>query len=124
MKALLVSIAITFCGTVVSQDTTGVREMIEAYGIEHPDIVMRQLCLESHYLDNNWKDGSSWICCNNPFGFFYKGSYLEFDNLEHAIEYYKWWQNKLYHGGDYYLFLERIGFATAEKYSSTLKSLW
>lgn len=112
--------------------------MINAYGIKHPDIVMRQLCLESHYLDT--AISSSWTNHNNPFGFLLcdeKDStgtciswhYLDFDNMEHAIEYYKWWQVNTYDknfGGeiDYYDFLRRIGYATAPDYISTLKRMW
>ena len=103
------------------QDTTGVRQMIVAYDIKHPDIVMRQLCLESGYL--NCKD-CSWACCNNPFGMYYKGAYLKYDNLEDAIESYKRWQTYHYKGGDYYAFLERVGYATEPTYVERLKRMW
>jgi hypothetical protein len=95
--------------------------MIIAYDIQHPDIVMRQLCLESGYLQC---DDCSWKCCNNPFGFFWKGKYLRYDNLEHAIEYYKWWQDQNYHGGNYYTFLENVGYATFPGYIQRLKDMW
>lgn len=123
-KAILLGIILILLmsiGKSIAQDTTGVRQMIIAYDIKHPDIVMRQLCLESGYL--NCKD-CSWACCNNPFGMYYKGAYLNYDNLEHAIEYYKWWQDQLYTGGDYYDFLERVGYAEEPTYVERLKEMW
>lgn len=123
MRTLLLATFMVISGTGLSQgDTTGVRQMIEAYDIKHPDIVMRQLCMESGYLSCDTL--CSWSCCNNPFGFLWKGSYLEYDNLEHAIEYYKWWQDQLYRGGDYYLFLERVGYSTSPSYTDALKKMW
>lgn len=104
------------------QDTTGVGEMIRAYDIKHPDIVLRQATFESGWWNPTLK--SSWNSCNNTFGFFYKGKYLKFDNMEHCIEYYNWWQDQLYTGGDYYEFLERVGFATAPNYINELKRMW
>lgn len=100
--------------------TDGVKDMIKAYGIKHPDIVYNQLLLESGRLECT---DCSWECCNNPFGFLWKGKYLEFDNLEHAVEYYAWWQSELYTdpNENYYDFLTRVGYAKAKNYISTLK---
>jgi len=92
---------------------------IAGFGIKHPEIVYAQMMLESGNFRTDKK--TSWTCCNNAFGFFYKGKYLNFDNLEHCLEYYKWWQDELYKGGDYYSFLKRVGFAEEPTYIERLK---
>lgn len=87
-------------------------------GIKHSDWVLRQACLESGYFTSTvWKE------CNNPFGFYYKGEYLQFNDYKSAIAYYKTWQNKWYSGGDYLEFLDKIGYATDLEYEKKLKRI-
>ena len=42
---------------------------------------------------------------------------------QESLQDYKIWQDKYYHGGDYYQFLERIGYATDPWYLFKLKKL-
>ena len=96
-----------------------VQKEIKRLGIKEGDIVLRQAILETGWLKcTNCSLGS-----NNLFGFFYKGKYLSFDNWVESVEYYKWWQDQVYHGGDYYVFLKKIGYAEAPNYIKYLKSL-
>jgi len=97
-----------------------VAEIIALYDIKHPDIVLRQAMFESGWLQC---DNCSWDV-GNPFGFFWKGKYLEFCDLHDAVSYYKWWQDQLYQGGDYYAFLDRVGYATYPNYIQELKRMW
>lgn len=92
---------------------------LEKYGIQHPEIVLRQSILET-----------GWYSCeycslkhNNIFGFRYKKKYIEFDNWVEAVKYYKKWQDKRYKGGDYYSFLKNVGYATNPTYISLLKGI-
>lgn len=92
---------------------------LEKFGIQHPEIVLRQSILET-----------GWYGCehcslehNNIFGFRYKKKYIEFNNWVEAVKYYKKWQDKRYKGGDYYAFLKEIGYATSKTYISKLKSI-
>jgi hypothetical protein len=97
-----------------------VKQLILKYDIKHPDIVLRQAMFETGWLTCT---NCSWQY-NNAFGFFWKGSYLKYDSLEESVAYYKWWQDKLYKGGDYYAFLKRVGYATKVNYNEELKKMW
>jgi uncharacterized FlgJ-related protein len=77
------------------------RTQLSLAGIKYPDLVFRQSILES-----GWFSSSVWVENNNPFGFWYKDSYLKFKDYKSAILYYKKWQDKHYKGGDYYEFLD------------------
>ena len=97
-----------------------VKQLILKYDIQHPDIVLRQAMYESGWLTCT---NCSWDG-NNPFGFFWKGSYLKYDSLEESVAYYKWWQDYWYRGGDYYAFLKRVGYAEKPNYNDELKKMW
>lgn len=120
MKTLIL-ILISFNLSAQKADTTGVYQLLVNEGVKQPKIVFSQMMLESGYL--NCKN-CSWECCNNPFGFFYKGKYVEFCTLYEAIEYYHTWQSRLFKGGDYYQFLKRIGYATDPNYIERLKEVY
>ncbi len=92
---------------------------LEKAGIEETDVVLRQAILETGWF----KCTSCSLGTNNLFGFFYKGKYLKFDNWVESVKYYKWWQDKLYTGGDYYAFLKKVGYATSPNYIKHLESL-
>lgn len=92
---------------------------LEKFGIQHPEIVLRQSILETGWYECDYCS----LQHNNIFGFRYKKKYLEFDNWVDAVKYYKKWQDKRYDGGDYYTFLTNIGYATSKTYISKLKSI-
>ena len=46
---------------------------------------------------------------------------MRFKNVNECVEYYKAWQNKRYVKGDYYVFLQKIGYAEEEGYIQMLK---
>lgn len=94
-------------------------DQLEKFGIQHPEIVLRQSILETGWYECT----SCSLEHNNIFGFRYKKKYIEFDNWVEAVKYYKQWQDKRYKGGDYYGFLKSIGYATSPTYISKLKSI-
>lgn len=98
-------------------DGSDVKAEIIRLGIEHPDIVYHQSLLET----GRYKCTKCSLDNNNLFGFYYKGKYLWFDTWQESVAYYKWWQDKLYRGGDYFEFLDRVGFATSAGYIHELK---
>jgi flagellum-specific peptidoglycan hydrolase FlgJ len=102
------------------QDTLQVKALLEAYGVKHVDIVVRQSVLETGW----YKCTKCSLDKNNLFGFFYKGKYLEFETWQESVKYYYWWQSKLYKGGDYHVFLKRIGYATDPNYINKLKTVY
>lgn len=92
---------------------------LEKFGIQHPEVVLRQSILETGWYECQYCS----LQHNNIFGFRYKKKYLEFDNWVDAVKYYKKWQDKRYKGGDYYVFLKNVGYATSKTYISKLKSI-
>lgn len=98
---------------------------LQTQGILYSDIVLKQACLESGYFTSK-----IWKKYNNPFGFRFKGSYLQFDDYKDAIRYYKLWQTKNFPmDGElvdkelYYQFLENINYAEDTLYIEKLKNI-
>ncbi len=89
-------------------------------GVHHKEIVTKQAILETGWF-------RSYNCRkrNNLFGLWdsRKHKYFEFDHWIQSIEGYKNMIQYKYQGGDYYLFLDSIGYAEAENYISTLKKI-
>lgn len=90
------------------------------YQVKYPEIVCAQAILETgHFTSKNCK------IKNNLFGLYDSKNrkYYEFDHWAHSIIAYK---NKIqykYKGGDYYKFLNRIGYATDPSYINKLKEI-
>lgn len=91
---------------------------LHVQGVECPDVVLRQACLESGFFTSD-----VWLLTNNPFGFYYKGEYLVFDDYRDAVGYYVRWQSRWYKGGDYYQFLHDVGYAEDSLYLSKVKNI-
>jgi hypothetical protein len=92
---------------------------IKDLDIKHPEIVLAQARLET----GNFKcKDCSYHYFQNAFGF-KTSEYLDFDNWYESFVYYKKWQDKHYKGGDYYTFLKKIGYASAEHYNETVREI-
>jgi|31_taG_2_1085359.scaffolds.fasta_scaffold33912_2 hypothetical protein len=102
--------------------------LIRKHNILHPDKVLRQAMYESGWLQCRYCS----MKYNNPFGFRHKDwiteenskGYIIFQSLEEAVKYYARWQKKYYHGGDYYAFIDNIGYAEKKGYTDYLKIMW
>lgn len=96
---------------------------------KHPDIVMKQVLYETdHFKSTIWKEN------NNLFGMKVakkRYTHATGENRGHAvyeswrwcIQDYSYWQSLYYKSGDYYLFLDSIGYATNKEYTQTLKRI-
>ncbi len=91
-------------------------QQIKDKGIKHPEIVYAQYRLET----GNGKS-RAFREYNNAFGFTLKGKLMRFKSVNECVEYYKAWQDKRYVKGDYYVFLQKIGYAEEEGYIEMLK---
>ena len=102
---------------------------IHVYGIQEPDIVKRQIMLETGNL-------TSRICreCNNLFGMKKPrkrktmaigrdNSMAVYSQWQDSILDYAIWQSYFYQGGDYFEFLKSHGYATDKGYIQKLKAL-
>ena len=88
--------------------------------IKHPEIVLRQAILET-----GWLKSYNAKVRKNLFGFWNskRKQYFVFECWQASVAYYKNWQDRHYKGGDYYEFLERIGYATDPDYVWKLKNI-
>lgn len=119
MKYLLTKIIILFSLLGIAQSYQEVKEYIyDCDSLEHKEIVLRQAILET-----GWFESYNCVKRNNLFGFRHRGGYLVFNHWQESIDYYIKWQYKYYNGGDYYAFLEDIGYASSPTYTQKLKSI-
>jgi len=103
------------------QDTLQVKALLEAYGVKHADIAVRQSVLETGW----YKCTNCSLDNNNLFGFISsKGGYMKFDTWQESVKEYAVWQKRFYKGGDYYEFLKRIGYAEDPSYINKLKTVY
>ncbi len=128
MKLLLTLIITALSYTpILSQSYDEVKKYI--YGqdsLEHKEIVLRQAVLETGWFKSHnckkrrnlfgfrWKP---WVSESNKMG------YIIFDTWKESVDYYVRWQGRHYEGGDYYAFLEDVGYATSPTYVQKLKGI-
>ena len=88
--------------------------------IKFPLIVYRQVLWETGHL----KCKNCSLDYLNIFGYGWNGkTYHKYTDWRESIKAYKTWQIKYYKKGDYYQFLENIGYATDETYIQKLQSI-
>jgi hypothetical protein len=92
-----------------------VEQALLDYDIKHPEIVIKQVKLETGHLKH--------VKHYNLFGFMTKNGLMKFPSLDSVMSYKKNWQQRNYHGGNYYSFLKRIGYARDSTYIRTLKKM-
>lgn len=92
-----------------------VRQELKKLGVKHSNIVIKQVKLETGNL--------KYVRNNNLFGFRGNSGYLKFNTWQDAVKYKKQWQDKKYHGGDYYDFLIKVGYATDNTYIKKLRQM-
>lgn len=94
--------------------------VLERYGVKHKEIVAAQAILETGNF-------TSQLCTesHNLFGLRRPsdGSYFTFDCWEESVRAYRDDVQYKYSGGDYYAFLNRIGYAEDRRYTSKVKRI-
>jgi hypothetical protein len=95
-------------------------KMLDKYQVKFKKIVMAQALLETGYFQSD-------VCLNlhNLFGLRHPsdGSYYEFDNWTQSVKAYRDDVQYKYLGGDYYRFLDRIGYAEDKLYTSKVRRI-
>lgn len=95
-------------------------QTLDRYNIAFPKIVVAQALLETGYFTSN-------VCLNynNLFGLRRptEGTYYRFNNWEESVKAYKDYVQYKYRGGDYFKFLNRIGYAEDPNYLYKVKSI-
>ena len=90
------------------------------YEIEYPEIVFAQAILETgHFRSKLCKEN------NNLFGLYNskKKEYFKFSHWAESVEAYKNYIQYKYFYGDYYLFLDSIGYASDPQYINKVKNI-
>ena len=91
---------------------------LKKQNIPHAHIVLAQSILET----GGYKSKLSKTH-NNIFGLRKGNKYRQYNNFRECIADYKRLISSRYNGGDYYAFLERIGYAEDPKYTFLLKDI-
>ena len=104
------------------QEATGVNMLTacEYYGVKYPSIVTAQAILES----GNFKS-EIFKKYNNPFGLYNSATndYYKFNHWTDAILAYQTMIEYKYEGGNYYSFLDSIGYAVDQDYIRKVKAI-
>lgn len=99
----------------------GLKEALEFYDIQHPDIVYAQAVLETGYFKS-----VGCVKYNNLFGLYNSKTkrYCRFNHWTESVVAYKEWIQQRYNPQeDYYRFLTRIHYASDPAYISKLKQI-
>lgn len=95
-------------------------EVLRKYNVMYPKIVVAQALIETGYFTSN-----ACLNYNNLFGLRRpsNGEYYRFDNWEESVKAYKDYVQYKYKGGDYFRFLDRIGYAEDPTYVRKVRSI-
>ena len=118
IKRWLILLALMFSLSLSAQTDQQVYDELKKYNVKYPQIVLAQAKLET----GNY---TSTLCKKhgNLFGLKRKGGYAKFNNWKESVKAYRDWVQYKYKGGDYYVFLKKIGYASDPKYIVKVKEM-
>ncbi len=111
---LLLLLSLSASGQTIEQ----VRQELHRQGVPHANIVLAQARLETgNFTSRRCKVD------HNLFGIKHDGKYAEYRHWRESIKDYKKFISSRYKGGNYYVFLERIGYAEEREYTQKLQKI-
>lgn len=118
IKRWLILLVLMFSLSLSAQTDQQVYDELKKYDVKYPQIVLAQAKLET----GNY---TSTLCKKhgNLFGLKRKGGYAKFNNWKESVKAYRDWVQYKYKGGDYYVFLKKIGYASDPKYIIKVKEM-
>ena len=118
IKRWLILLVLMFSLSLSAQTDQQVYDELKKYDVKYPQIVLAQAKLET----GNY---TSTLCKKhgNLFGLKRKGGYAKFNNWRESVKAYRDWVQYKYKGGDYYVFLKKIGYASDPKYIIKVKEM-
>ena len=118
IKRWLILLVLMFSLSLSAQTDQQVYDELKKYNVKYPQIVLAQTKLETG-------DYTSTLCKKhgNLFGLKRKGGYAKFNNWKESVKAYRDWVQYKYKGGDYYVFLKKIGYASDPKYIIKVKEM-
>ena len=115
MKTIIIHLLL-MATTCHGQTIEQVRAEIHRQGLPHPHIVLAQARLETgNFTSARCKRDK------NLFGIKHGGKYARYARWQDSVTDYRRRISARYKGGDYYAFLQRIGYAKDPKYVTKLK---
>ena len=118
--ALIISILLLFSISLYGQNSNEVRQYLVAIDCKYPDIVASQAVLETGHF-------KSYGCRkrNNLFDLWNrsKQEFYSFDSWKDSCDAYLRMIQYKYKEGDYYVFLDEIGYASDPNYINKLKRI-
>lgn len=93
------------------------KEELIIQNVKHPEIVYAQAKLETGNFTAN-----IFLVKNNLFAFRGRDGYYTYPSWQESVRVYKLWQDEHYKSGDYYYFLEAIGYAEDSTYIQKVKA--
>lgn len=118
LKRCLILLVIMFSLSLSAQTDQQVLRELQRYDVKHPKIVLAQAKLETGNF-------TSELCKKhgNLFGLKGKKGYAKFSSWRESVKAYKEWVQYKYKGGDYYVFLREIGYASDPNYIIKVKKI-
>jgi len=118
LKRLFILLALMFSLSLSAQTDQQVYDELKKYNIKHPRIVLAQAKLET----GNY---TSKLCKRhgNLFGLKGRKGYAKFGSWQESVKAYRDWVQYKYKGGDYYVFLKKIGYASDPRYIEKVKQM-
>jgi flagellum-specific peptidoglycan hydrolase FlgJ len=118
LKRLFVLLALMFSLSLSAQTDQQVYNELKKYNIKHPHIVLAQAKLET----GNY---TSKLCKRhgNLFGLKGRKGCAKFGSWQESVKAYRDWVQYKYKGGDYYVFLKKIGYASDPRYIEKVKQM-
>lgn len=111
MKKALVLMLLSLVTYGYTQPIWVVKEEIDNLPLKHKKIVFAQFLLETGFGKSE-----AYLKLHNTHGWTNKQGLMRFPSWQASIHKYLYWQSMYYKGGDYYLFLQKIGYATDSNY--------
>ena len=118
IKRWLILLVLMFSLSLSAQTDQQVLRELQKYDVKYSRIVLAQAKLETGNF-------TSELCKKhgNLFGLKGKKGYVKFSNWRESVKAYKKWVQYKYKGGDYYVFLRTIGYASDPNYITKVKKI-
>lgn len=115
---LLPIIALLFTVTASGQNAAQVAKELVRQGVPHAQIVLAQARLETgNFTSRRCRED------HNLFGIKHNGRYAQYRHWRESVADYKKYISSRYKGGNYYVFLESIGYALDPEYPKKVKKV-
>lgn len=118
MRKFAIIFALLLSLSAAGQTADQVKAELHRQGVPHAQIVLAQARLETGNFTSR-----RCVEDNNIFGIKHNGRYAKYARWQDCVKDYKRRISSRYQGGDYFRFLERIGYASDPRYAAKIKNI-